>query len=186
MPLQTKRAIAESFKKLLSKRELKKITVQDIVDDCGVNRQTFYYHFHDVYELMEWLFQDAADTLLGEQQDYKDWNKGLYIVMNSLRENRTLVYNAYHSLSHKAVTNYIKRTLWPYMLRVVQTEAEGMMPPAAPENIEFVTELLTLSVVGMINEWIEKEKKETPDIQLEKLLKAAHGSIPFMLKNLQE
>lgn len=57
MPIQTKRAIAESFKKLLSKRGLKKITVRDIVEDCGVNRQTFYYHFHDVYDLMDGFFR---------------------------------------------------------------------------------------------------------------------------------
>lgn len=57
MPIQTKRAIAESFKKLLSKRGLKKITVRDIVEDCGVNRQTFNYHFHDVYDLMDGFFR---------------------------------------------------------------------------------------------------------------------------------
>ena len=49
MSLTTKRALAESLKKLLSKKNLDKITVKDIVTDCGVNRQTFYYHFHDIY-----------------------------------------------------------------------------------------------------------------------------------------
>ena len=48
MSVTTKRALAETFKKLLSKRGLNKITVKDIVEDCGVNRQTFYYHFHDI------------------------------------------------------------------------------------------------------------------------------------------
>ncbi len=186
MPIQTKRAIAEPFKKLLSKRGLKKITVRDIVEDCGVNRQTFYYHFHDVYDLMEWIFQDTADTLLSEPRDYRDWSEGLRAVTDFLRQNRVLVHNAYHSVSHKAVANYIKRTLRPYMLRVVQTEAEHMQPPAAPEDIDFVTDLLTLSRVGIFNEWIEDEKSQIPDDRMEKLLKVVHGSIPFMLKNLQE
>lgn len=47
MSLTTKRALAASFKKLLAQRGIDKITVKDIVEECGVNRQTFYYHFHD-------------------------------------------------------------------------------------------------------------------------------------------
>ena len=50
----TKEAISEAFCALLSKRTIDKITVKDIVAECGVNRQTFYYHFRDIYDLMEW------------------------------------------------------------------------------------------------------------------------------------
>lgn len=74
MSLTTKRALAGSFEKLLSKRSFDKITVKDIVEDCGVNRQTFYYHFHDIYDLIEWIFQDAADHV---DEDLLDYNDGL-------------------------------------------------------------------------------------------------------------
>ena len=67
MSLTTKRALAESLKKLLSKRGLDKITVKDIVEDCGVNRQTFYYHFHDIYDLTEWIIQDDAENILSAE-----------------------------------------------------------------------------------------------------------------------
>ena len=52
----TKRALATSLKKLLSQKELTKIAIKDITDDCGVKRQTFYYHFADVYDLIEWIY----------------------------------------------------------------------------------------------------------------------------------
>ena len=63
MPNSMKYALAQSLKKLLSVRKLDKITVKDIVEDCGVNRQTFYYYFRDIYDLLEWNFQDAAEKL---------------------------------------------------------------------------------------------------------------------------
>lgn len=71
MSLTTKRALAESLKKLLSKKNLDKITVKDIITDCGVNRQTFYYHFHDIYALTEWALRRASlektrTTVIGE------------------------------------------------------------------------------------------------------------------------
>ena len=51
----TKRAIGASLKNLLREKKLNKITVQDIADDCGINRQTFYYHFQDINDLVEWI-----------------------------------------------------------------------------------------------------------------------------------
>ena len=56
----TKRALADSLKKLLSRRPMDRITVQDVTDDAAVSRQTFYYHFHDIYDLMEWLVVDEC------------------------------------------------------------------------------------------------------------------------------
>ena len=56
----TKRALADSLKKLLSRRPMDRITVQDVTDDAAVSRKTFYYHFHDIYDLMEWLVVDEG------------------------------------------------------------------------------------------------------------------------------
>ena len=64
MSLLTEKALAASLKKLLEKKTLDKITVKDITDDCGVNRQTFYYHFHDVYDLVEWIFTEEAKKFM--------------------------------------------------------------------------------------------------------------------------
>ena len=50
----TKRALEASLKKMLLKKPVTKITINDITEDCGVNRATFYYHFKDIYDLIEW------------------------------------------------------------------------------------------------------------------------------------
>ena len=54
----TKRALAASLKRLLAEKPLSKITISDITDDCGINRMTFYYHFQDIYDLIEWICLD--------------------------------------------------------------------------------------------------------------------------------
>ena len=60
----TKRALEQSLKNLLLQKPLNKITISDIADDCGINRMTFYYHFKDIYDLVEWSCQeDAAKAL---------------------------------------------------------------------------------------------------------------------------
>ena len=62
----TKRALEQSLKNLLLKKPLTKITVADIADDCGINRMTFYYHFKDIYDLVEWSCLEDARRALDE------------------------------------------------------------------------------------------------------------------------
>ena len=56
MAIATKKLLADGLKELLEKKTLDKITVKELVATCGVNRQTFYYNFQDIYELLEWIF----------------------------------------------------------------------------------------------------------------------------------
>ena len=186
MSLTTKRALAESFKKLVEKRGMDKITVKDIVEDCGVNRQTFYYHFHDIYDLMEWIFLDAAETLM-RNLDYKDWTAGMETLMTYLEENRVLVLHAYHSISHEVLADYIKKIMRPYVLLVVQAQAAEMEPPAREEDVAFVTDIFNLAASGLIMEWIGKQMRTTDTAdRIHKFRAAMSGSVRFMLHNLRE
>ena len=64
----TKRALEQSLKNLLLKKPLTKITVNDIAEDCGINRMTFYYHFKDIYDLVEWSCLEDARKALEEKK----------------------------------------------------------------------------------------------------------------------
>lgn len=186
MPVKTKRMLADSFKKLLSKRKLDKITVKDIVEDCGVNRQTFYYHFHDVYDLMEWTFQDAAETLAREQMECQEWTDGVEVLMDYLRQDKPLILNAYHSISHETVSDFLKRILRPYLLQFVQAQAEELEPLARREDIGFVADIYTVTIAGIIMEWIGRQKMEGTEERLRRLFTAMNGNARFMLRNLRD
>ena len=71
----TKKALATSLKKLLSKKELSKITISNITNDCGVNRQTFYYHFKDVYDLLEWIYMNEFIQSMEGNNTYDTWQQ---------------------------------------------------------------------------------------------------------------
>ena len=77
MAQTTKRALEASLKKLLLKKPLNKITINDITEDCGVNRMTFYYHFKDIYDLVEWACLEDARRALDEKKTYDTWQQGL-------------------------------------------------------------------------------------------------------------
>ena len=87
----TKRAISASLKKILCEKNLSKITVQDIADDCGINRQTFYYHFQDIYDLMEWTCIEDAEKVLKENRTYGTWQEGFLVVFVLAKKGKVFI-----------------------------------------------------------------------------------------------
>lgn len=180
LALSTKRALAQSFRNLLSRRTLDKITVKDIVEDCGVNRQTFYYHFHDVYDLLEWIFEDMMESMTAEELDYDDWAQGLDRIVALMLGERRLILNAYHSISHEAVSQFIKRWLRPFIAAIVDREAGGM--DIAAEDRDFVVDLFTLGAIGFVTEWVEEQMAESHLVNMEKFKIALDGSLESVLQ----
>ena len=187
MPNEMKYALARSLKKLLSTRKLDKITVKDIVEDCGVNRQTFYYYFRDIYDLLEWNFLEATERLIRSGLDCGGghWRGGVKAVTEYLQENRTLVWNAYHSISHGSVSEFLKRTLRPHILSAVREEAKGLEWEPCQENVDFVADIFTLTAAGIVMEWIGTQRMEGTEERLNELFTAMDGSVSLMLRNLE-
>lgn len=61
---KTEQMIIDTFLKLVEEKTLDKITIQDIADGCGINRNTFYYHFDDIYSLIEQIFKARLNTVM--------------------------------------------------------------------------------------------------------------------------
>ena len=184
MALDTKRALAQSLRNLLTKRTLDKITVKDIVEDCGVNRQTFYYHFHDIYDLLEWIFEDMIETMVVQHTDRTDWTSGIDDLVTKMLEERRLVLNAYHSVSHEAVSRFIRQWLKPFIDQVVERESQGLI--VSQEDKEFVSELFTLGTSGFLTEWIEHQLSQEDLLKLEKIKTALNGSARILLTRFQK
>ena len=98
----TKRAIRASFLKLPNERPLNKITVKDIVEDCGINRNSFYYHYTDIPALAEEIVKDEAARIVQEYPTVDSLEQCLEIAVEFALQNRTAVLHLYNSASHEA------------------------------------------------------------------------------------
>lgn len=99
----TKKALEVSLKNLLLKKPLNKITINDIAEDCGISRMTFYYHFKDIYDLVEWsCIEDASKALQGKKT-YDTWQEGLLNIFYAVQENKPFIMNVYNSVSREQV-----------------------------------------------------------------------------------
>ena len=103
MTLVVKKMLANTLKELMNEKPLTKITVQDLTKKCGISRQTFYNHFHDIYELVEWIYLNEAHITLGENISYENWQDALEALFQYMDDNRNFVLNTYRSVSKENV-----------------------------------------------------------------------------------
>ena len=156
----TKRALASALKELLEHKPLNKITIADITEQCGVNRQTFYYHFQDIYALLEWIYTTDAQRLLEGKRDGDTWQQGFLQVLEYIRDNRALVRNTYHSVSRELLEGYLYRVTYQLMRDVVEERAAGTQVPE--EDRAFLAHFYKYAFVGLTVEWMQGGMKEEP------------------------
>ena len=89
--MQTKRALAASLKSIMAHKPFSKITVTEIIDDCGVNRKTFYYHFEDIYALLHWMLEQESIEILKHFNLMTDYRDAVSFVMDYIESNRHII-----------------------------------------------------------------------------------------------
>ena len=88
MPVDMKETIAEAARTLLMEKRKKKLTVKDIVDECSITRQAFYYHFEDVFDVVDWWSRQSAEQMLRDSMRAQDEREALRIFVDRVTANR--------------------------------------------------------------------------------------------------
>ena len=183
MSQTTKRALEASLKKLLLQKPLNKITINDITEDCGVNRMTFYYHFKDIYDLVDWIMvEDAAKALEG-RRSFENWTDAFLDILHQVQDNKVLVMNVYRSVSREQVEQYLYKLLDPMLRDFVDRSAQGFT--VQDSDKQFVIDFYKYALVGMALEWIRKDMKEDPARMTERLNVLLHGDLERALRRFR-
>lgn len=176
----TKRALEQSLKNLLLQKPLTKITINDIAEDCGINRMTFYYHFKDIYDLVEWSCMEDARKALEEKDTYDTWQQGFLQIFEAVRENKPFIMNVYRCVHQERVETYLRPLVDHLLLGVINEEAAGMTVRA--EDKDFIAQVYGYIFIGLMLDWIKADMAEEPEQIVERLAKLIKGSVKASLK----
>ena len=179
----TKRALEQSLKNLLLKKPLTKITVGDITDDCGINRMTFYYHFKDIYDLVEWSCLEDAKRALDEKKTYDTWQQGLLQIFKAVQENKPFILNVYRCVHREQVEKYLQPLVDQLLLNVINEEAAGIT--VRDEDKQFIAQVYSYMFIGVMLDWIKDDMREDPQQIVEKLSKLIKGSVSVALSRFK-
>ena len=181
MPNTTKQALEASLKKMMLKKPLDKITIRDITEDCGISRMAFYYHFKDIYDLVEWsCIEDASQALQGKKT-YDTWQEGLTQIFEAVLENRPFILNAYRCISRDQMENFLFKLTYGLIRGVVDEKSQGAA--IAEEDKAFIAEFYKYSFVGIMLDWNKQGMSADYQVIVRKISTTMQGSIANSIQN---
>ena len=180
----TKNALEESLKKFLLHKPLDKITISDLTDDCGISRMAFYYHFKDIYDLVEWACIEDATRALQGKKTYDTWQDGLLQIFEAVLENKPFILNVYRSVSRERMENYLYSLIYQLIEGVVEEKSVNMKVSA--EQKKFIADFYKYSFVGVMLDWVKRGMKETPREMAGLISITMQGNIGNSLQNMEK
>lgn len=171
----TKRALEESLKRMLLKKPVNKITISDITEDCGINRMTFYYHFRDIYDLIEWACVEDAAKALDGKKTYDTWQQGFLQIFQAVLDNKPFIQNVYNSVSREQVETYLYTLTQNLLMGVIEEKAEGIEIRDTDKN--FIADFYKFAFIGLLLDWIKNGMRKDPQQIVDQLSILIDGDI---------
>ena len=181
--LNTKRMLAASLKKSMEKKPLSKITVSEIIADCGVNRKTFYYHFSDVYALLKWMLENEAIEVVRQFDLLAEYREAVLFVMDYVRKNRHLLCCAYDGMGRDEMKRFFYADFIG-ITRGVIDDTERQLGLQAEENFKvFLAHFYTEAIAGLLIDELTGKEQHDPEKAVEYLSVVLKAALPATLKS---
>ena len=171
----------ESLKKLMRQKPLNKITINDLTTDCGISRMAFYYHFRDIYDLVEWACLEESTKALQGKKTYETWQEGLLQIFEAVYENKPFIINAYHAVSRERIENYLFQLTHDLIMGVVLEQSKETVLSDAQKN--FIADFYKYSFVGIMLDWIRQGMKDDYTSICDNMCTTIQGNITNSIKN---
>ena len=148
--MRTKQALAESLKKFMRQKPFSKITVTEIVADCGVNRKTFYYHFEDIYALLRWIFEQEAVSMLERFDLIEDYEDAMKFVAGYIDENIDLLRSAYDAFGSVALGRFFHASFVGLTGKLIDSVEQKLRRRLPAATRDYLCEFLSEAASGMM------------------------------------
>lgn len=168
-------ALADALRNELTRTPLSRITVRGLTRDAGVTRQTFYYHFATLNDLVVWTFKhEFADRILSHAS-YDEWSDGFLSMLVWMHEHPDETLAVAHSISQRELQLFLHSQLRAMMVAIVDELDTGYRIDDADR--EFIIDHFTLSVLGHLNYWMATSMRADPYILVDKIERILHGQV---------
>lgn len=180
----TKKAIRDSFVKLLNEKPLSQITIRDIVDDCGVNRNTFYYYFQDLPQLVEAVVNEEADRIIREHPAIESIEGCLNAAIGFAMENRKAVLHIYNSINRGLYEQY----QWRVCEHVITTYVDEILSGRSVQEQDrrVIIDYLRCLCFGVVMAWLEEGMKEDVQAEFHRICELKQGDLERMITRCEK
>ena len=180
MTKYTKELIRESFLQLLDEKPLNKITVRDIAEKCGINRNSFYYHYPDIPALIQEITRNEADSIIAQYPSVDSTETAMLAVIDFTEANRRSVMHVYQSVNRDIFEQYLWSVCDYISAAYSATLFQGKSIAASDQ--ELICEYLSTQCFGLAMNWISRGMKEDVRSKVSRYCELRKGSIERMIE----
>ena len=180
----TKLALEASLKELLRTKPIDKITINDLTEHCGISRMAFYYHFKDIYDLVEWACVEDGKRALQDKKTYDTWQEGISQIFEAVLENKPFIMNVYHAVAREKVEQYLYKLTYELIVHVVEEKCKDV--EIADEDKSFIADFYKYSFTGVMLDWIKDGMKTDYHEIAEKMYRTMEGNVVNSIRNFQK
>ena len=181
----TKDAIKKSFLKLLNSKPIDKITVKEIVEDCGINRNSFYYHFADIPSLMEEIFTDQADEFVSRSFSPDNIYDSIMEAIAFSLENKTAILHVFNSPNRQYYDRYLNRVarrtvtaFFDYNMKDLKNIRE--------EDREALVMYYKSLLIGFVFDWVSDGVQYDLPLKFKRICELFEGTFELAIEKCRE
>lgn len=144
----TKAAILDAFVRLLQQTPMDQITVQAVTAECGISRNTFYYHYSDIYALLKAMLRRDMDELQRQRQPGEHASEGLRRLIGYISARQRMFLHIYGAVGHAAMEDYLVEASGELFMAYLRDAAEGLSP--SEEDLDFICRSFQFMLIGIL------------------------------------
>ena len=183
MAQYTQKAILSTFQQMLEEMPFDKITVSALVRRCEISSNTFYYHYSDIYQLLEEIFLTEAQKSVEKMEVGQSWEEGLKTGLCFVKENKKLIYHVYNSLHRETIERYLYSVSLDFACKFIDNVSKTLKLSVSDDDKKFIASFYKYAIVGIVLDWLEGGMKNEPDELIERLSKLLSGTLKTVLEN---
>ena len=176
----TKRAITESFRALLAVKPLDKITVRDIVEDCGLTRNTFYYHYEDIYDLLSDVLESEIERALSVPAGGASWETMLLDMLSFLIDSPQIGRHIFQSKCQDAMRVYLSKVISELSDRYIEQNVRDL--DYSQQDRKLICDICCHALYGLLEEWLTGRSDVALEAELRRVAQLFEGTVRHALE----
>jgi len=183
---QRKQQLSCALKEMLQTKPLSKISVSDLIRHCNINRKTFYYHFEDIFSLLEWTLQQETIELLKHYNIFTDYNNAIGFVIDYVEANYSMLSNIYNSMGHHQLQLFFSQNVKGLIEALIDDTVALTKSTISAEYRNFLISFYTEAISGMITYKLFNRPNYDRETLISYIFNTFHSGILATLKDASE
>ena len=156
-----KHKIKDSLIELLNSKPMDKITVKEISELCNISRQTFYYHFNDIYDIARQIFAETSKHAMQSFVEEDDWSTGYMRMMTWCRKNKNFIVTTYKSNFGHILVDNMNMAVYQDLLNLLKRTGKDLK--ITEEQYQFIAKFYASALIFITIDWIKNDMQEDPN-----------------------